>query len=170
MDPISAAVGSAVAKAGDGMAQTSGRLLERLVGPLFDEMGSDLVERYKSRNAQRLIERTAAKAANKDGYLNLRSAARGFEATQYSDDALIVEYVSAVLASSKSFDGRDDRATPWIALIDRLSSLQLRLHYVLYRSMRSILLGWQFEHFNQLQDQRFLFPWQGMGLGPGAFE
>ena len=53
----------------------------------------------------------------------------------------MAEYLGGVLASSRTEMGRDDRAATYSALISRLSTYQLRLHYALYESARQALSG-----------------------------
>lgn len=45
----------------------------------------------------------------------------------------MAEYLGGVLAGCRTPDGRDDRAVVWSGLITRLSSFQVRAHFLLYR-------------------------------------
>jgi hypothetical protein len=57
----------------------------------------------------------------------------------FADDEVVADYIGGVLAAS---DHSDD-ASPIIALIGRLSSAQLRLHFLVYRELRRLMLGTQ---------------------------
>jgi hypothetical protein len=63
------------------------------------------------------------------------------EEGQFVDDELGAEYLGGVLASSRTSNARDDRAASLVALVSRLSTYQLRAHYVLYSVARHALAG-----------------------------
>lgn len=63
----------------------------------------------------------------------------------FCDDAIVTEYFGGVLASSKSGISRDDRGTTYLSLISRLSSYQIRAHYLIYMILRNVFQG---EAFN----------------------
>jgi hypothetical protein len=65
---------------------------------------------------------------------------RIFEHDSHADEDIVVEYVSGVLASSRTEEGRDDRGVGWSSPVARMSCDQLRLHYVLYSNARAVLL------------------------------
>ena len=62
------------------------------------------------------------------------------EATFY-DDPLSAEYFGGVLASSVSGVSRDDRGVVVLDAISRLSTYQLRSHYIFYRILRDLYVG-----------------------------
>lgn len=49
----------------------------------------------------------------------------------FNDDQVSVEYFGGVLASSKSGIARDDRASTITATLSRMSTYQIRCHYVI---------------------------------------
>jgi hypothetical protein len=53
----------------------------------------------------------------------------------------MADYLGGVLAGSQTPTGRDDRAVTWSALITRLSSFQIRAHYLLYREWAARILN-----------------------------
>lgn len=59
----------------------------------------------------------------------------------YCDDFLSAEYFGGVLASSRSGIPRDDRGAYFIALISRLSTYQIRTHYILYHIVKKLFDG-----------------------------
>jgi hypothetical protein len=56
----------------------------------------------------------------------------------FSNDALAVEYLGGILASSRSEDGRDDRGARMAKVADSLSTYQLRTHYLIYSTIRKL--------------------------------
>jgi hypothetical protein len=139
VDPLLGAAAGEAAKAGNGV-------LSRLLGPTADEMGTQLREWYLRKNVERVAKRAEAKANTKvDGSIPPRVAAEVFEKAQWADDDFLAEYLSGVLATARTPDGDDDRGVSWTALVGRMSADQLRLHYILYRAIRSLRVGQQWE-------------------------
>lgn len=56
----------------------------------------------------------------------------------YIEDEVGSEYFGGVLAGSRSEDGGDDNGVPLMEVMNGLSSLQLRAHYVLYRAAQEV--------------------------------
>jgi len=54
----------------------------------------------------------------------------------FIEDELSAEYFGGVLASSRSGVSRDDRAATLMALLARLSTYQLRTHYIIYSEVK----------------------------------
>jgi hypothetical protein len=133
--------------------RVAGKLMERLLGPTVDVYGEAWAEKARVHNLQKLLKKTQkrATASGNEGATKARLAAAAFDSVQYSDDEIITEYVSGVLASSRSDEGGTDAGLPWTALISRLSSLQLRLHYLLYREARPLVSPLS-DHMYQLRD------------------
>jgi hypothetical protein len=61
--------------------------------------------------------------------VNERVAYRVLTDAAFSDDLVVAEYLAGVIAGSTE----SDEGIPVLAEISRLSALQLRLHYVMYR-------------------------------------
>lgn len=138
VDPIAISSVAAVNE----LHKTAGGLLTRWLGPVMDEAGADLALRYRQRNVQRAVERGEKKSdLNVGGVVPLRVAAEVFEKAQWTDDEFVAEYLSGVLASSRNSQGNSDAAVPWAAFIGRMSSDQLRLHYVLYAGVRAYIVA-----------------------------
>ena len=55
----------------------------------------------------------------------------------YASDTLSFEYFGGVLASSRTGISRDDRGAYFVALISRLSTYQLRTHYLFYHCLKN---------------------------------
>jgi hypothetical protein len=58
-----------------------------------------------------------------------------------SDNELMAEYFGGVLASSLSEVSRDDRGTSFAALVGRLTTYQIRAHYIFYNAVKTLFDG-----------------------------
>lgn len=149
-DPVSAISAIAgVAKAIDPEAKTadlSTSLWGDVLGPPAKALGRHFekqVERWsESAEARRVLQLAARKSdPSTPGGVPPRVAAAVLDAAQYSDDEFVAEYLSGVLASSRTQTGKDDRGVAWSALVGRLSSDALRLHYILFSILREKMRG-----------------------------
>lgn len=134
MDPI---VSAALAKGAGKAADEGATLMSRVLGPSADEIGQALA-RYTSfrlENVGRITEKARAKSRADDttGHISPRVAHKVLEDGSFCDGELMAEYFGGLLAASRTFDGRDDRAVSWTALVAQMSSLQVRAHFLLYR-------------------------------------
>lgn len=59
----------------------------------------------------------------------------------FSDDSLAAEYFGGVLASSRSGVSRDDRGASMAVLVARLSTYQLRAHFIFYKIIKELFDG-----------------------------
>lgn len=145
-EPASAGIGLATIAdpAAAEATKVAGNLATRLLGPSADVLGehwaAGLKRRLQSPNAQkvalRAIERTPVASA---WQLSPRLGASVLDAAEFADEAIVAEYLSGVLASSA--DGSNaDRGLPWSALIARMSTDALRLHYILFSAVRAAYL------------------------------
>lgn len=100
----------------------------------LDALGEHLRDRMKAR-----LDRTRKAAEAKTGGEPLdvgdRIAFKALGEAALTDDELMADYLGGVLAASGP---EDDAGAAVIALIARLSSLQLRLHYLIYREVRRL--------------------------------
>lgn len=122
----------------------SGALLRRVLGPPADAIGRRLAKSIDEFHAQRLVEvfRNAAdKTTDEAGEINSRVLGKVVHESEWIDDRLTVEYLGGVLASAKTPEGRDDRGVSWTAMVGRLSTYQLRMHYLLYTVARQLFPG-----------------------------
>lgn len=121
--------------------------LRTVLGPSAREVAEAMrrATAYRLRNVGRVAENAQSKlVADSQGSASTvppRVALRLLDEGSYSDDETVIEYLGGVLASSHTPHGRDDRGTYWTSIVSRLSSYQLRSHYILYVSMRSELTG-----------------------------
>jgi hypothetical protein len=121
---------------------TSAPLALKLLGPTADYLGQRLVDTTKA--AENLV-RVVVRAGEKVGAPKLQQAgvvpsrvlvAVTREATQ-AEDEIMAEYLSGVLAASRqgTDEEPDDRGVAMVACVARLSSLTVRLHFLLHRAM-----------------------------------
>lgn len=114
------------------VAAVTGALTGGLVKPFLAPVEA-LSDHWRDRIRGRL-ETVADSARRKRGTtalsVNERVGYRVLSEAAFTDDAIVLEYLAGVVAGS-SLD--DDDGAPVLAQISRLSSFQLRLHYVIYR-------------------------------------
>ncbi|MFT7712306.1 hypothetical protein ACMT9Y_15205 [Clavibacter tessellarius] len=178
VDPISAAAAGAVAHvvkgASDEGTKTAGNLVSRLLGPSADILGANWADQLRERNMQRLLNKTEKRAKKKEdsgkdpGIANPRVASQVFESAQYADGEVVAEYLSGVLASSRSATGEGDAGVAWSAIVSRLSSDQLAMHYVIYGSARPLVISQGYERVNDMHSLEVIFPmtdmWNSLGM------
>lgn len=168
MDPV---VTGAVVKVGEltekmaySAANETGGVLVRLFGPMADVMGQHWADQLREKNLTRLMKKTEKRAkkeqdAGRDpGFANPRVASQVFESAQYSDSEVVAEYLSGVLASSRDASGKNDAGVAWSTVVSRLSSDQLRLHYVVYASARGVVQGMGLDHVNDAHNLEVVLP------------
>lgn len=148
-DPVTAAAAAGLTKAvipGTQAAKLGTSLFKDMLEPPAKAMGRHLearVDRWsESEQAKHVAKLAAAKSvAHASDSIPPRVFGAVMDAAEYSDDVFVAEYLSGVLASSMTPGGTDDRGVIWSALIGRLSSDALKLHYVIYSVVRQNMLG-----------------------------
>ena len=123
-----------------GLAVGSAWVVKRLLGPTLDAIGDDLKRKVYDERLK-IISRAAEKVDDlEDGKsANLRVARDVIWNGAFSESAVCVEYYAGLLAASRSADGLDDEAAPFVDAVKSLASRQLKLHYGIYRSLERIL-------------------------------
>lgn len=111
--------------------------------------GLDLSIRSGFRTFQRAVEIARERRAGRDFDVPERTALAVWQAAQGIDDEVLSEYLGGILAAS---DGNDDGAA-MARVIEQLSPLDLRVHYVLYREFRRLRVP---GHGDALQDHVFI--------------
>lgn len=61
----------------------------------------------------------------------------------FCEDQLTAEYFGGILAASRSGFNRDDRGITFISLLSRLSTYQIRAHYIFYQIVKMVFDGEQ---------------------------
>lgn len=109
-------------------------MIKKLLGPTFDEVGSDLSKLYSVGRAK-ILSVAIRKSNVEDGKkANLRVTRDVFWNGSFTDEDICAEYFGGVLASSRSEDGKDDRGVFYTDIIKSLSSQQLLFHYIIYNA------------------------------------
>lgn len=136
MDDLSnpAALGAGVA--------TGYELARRLLGPSADMVGErirDLLERGGQSTVQVLASalRWMRVCGTEPGFVNSRILRTICEEAPFLNDALASEYFGGLLACAGA-TGNDDDLLPYVHLVRRMSTRQLRLHYIVYTSLVKI--------------------------------
>ena len=127
--------------------RSGNELLLKLLGPSVEFIGeswrSKLEDRAR-RNADRVGTRAIQKLGdrlNTAGSVPPRVLRAVLDEAPFCDDELSAEYVSGVLASSRTESGLDDRGVSLIATVSRLSSIALRAHYIWYTIFHRLYCG-----------------------------
>jgi len=125
-----------------GTAIGSAKLAEKVLGPTADLAGTGLKEWTERRIAtvKKIFERAGDLQGDKPiaGSVPPRVLRDVLNEGSLRDDELAVSYYGGILASSKTGVSRDDRGAYFTGLIDRLTSYQLRGHFVLYSMARKV--------------------------------
>jgi hypothetical protein len=125
----------------------SAPIVLKIVGPTADYVGGgikNLVER-QVQNVERVFEKAADRLGEegleRPGGVPPRVLKEVMEGAAFCEDELGAEYFGGILAASKSENQRDDRGATLAALAGRLSSYQLRCHYLMYAYAQKLLKG-----------------------------
>lgn len=146
------------AAAADSLATDSNGVISRLLGPTADVMGEQLRARYvRWTNARKVVDRAAERVdLTQDGGISHRVVEKVLNEAQAADNVFLSEYLSGVLASARSKAASDDSAVPWTALVGRLSSDDLALHWSLYRGVQESRVKSDEEFWDHLGEQRLV--------------
>jgi hypothetical protein len=120
--------------------------IKRLLGPTADYVGQglkDLAAKAAENLHRVFIRSTALLGPNVDepGAIPPRVLKDLLLEAPFVEDAVTSEYFSGVLASSRTSDGKDDRGVYFQSMLTRLSTYQIRTHYVLYRGLHDTFAG-----------------------------
>jgi len=124
-----------------GTAVGSAKLLEKLLGPTADYLGEEIKELTKKKvtnlsNIFKNAEKKVGEELNKPGAVPPKVLKGILSEGPWCEEELQVEYFGGVLASSRSGISRDDRGAYFTSLISRLTTYQLRAHYLLYHAFK----------------------------------
>ncbi len=116
----------------------------KLLGPTADYIGDGARTWTESRvaNVQAILRKAESKVTetqlSNHGAVAPRVLRGIVDDGSFFEDELSQDYLGGLLASSHSDQGRDDRAATYIDLLARLSTYQIRTHYVLYRAAQRL--------------------------------
>ncbi len=123
-----------------GSAVGGAKLVEKLLGPTTEYLGEGLknwtVRRME--NVSRVFSNASKRLGShleEPGSVPPKVLKEILDGASFCDDELAGEYFGGVLASSRSVVGRDDRGATWSSLLSRLSTYQVRFHYLIYRAI-----------------------------------
>lgn len=122
-------------------------LVIKLLGPTADYVGEGL--RYWTENRVKNVARIFGKAAQRLGdNIDLPGCSvpprvlKGIlEDGSFCEDELAADYFGGVLASSRTATSRDDRGASMVALLSRLTTYQIRSHFLFYSIVKSVFNG-----------------------------
>ncbi len=121
-------------------------LVPKLLGPTADYLGGELkgLTEKGVKNVQRVFRAAEKRLGNQidqPGQVHPRVVKNILAEAYFCDGPVAAEYFGGILASSRCIDQRDDRGAYFAALVGRLSSYQIRSHYVLYQCFKHVFNG-----------------------------
>lgn len=122
------------------------KVIEKLLGPTADYLGKEMKNWVEKRlqNVARIFKQAnniLGDEAEQPGQVPARVLKGILEEGAYCEDELTSQYFGGVLASSRSGISRDDRGATFISTISRLSTYQIRSHYLFYAVYKSLCHG-----------------------------
>lgn len=114
----------------------------KLLGKTAEAISEDLATLYTA-GRDRIAQIAIRKIRNPDdgAIANLRVARDVFWNGSYTDESICAEYFGGILAASRSMDGKDDTGVFYVDIIKSLSSGQLKMHYIVYRTLNKLLIS-----------------------------
>lgn len=103
-------------------------------------------------NAKRVLDKAETKLsdeARRNGPVSLRVFKEFLEQAPFIEDELTADYFGGVLASSRTGIDRDDRGAAFAQMIGRLSSYQLRAHYIAYATWKKLFNDGAFDDVHE---------------------
>lgn len=126
-----------------GSAIGGAKVVEKILGPTSEYIGEQLKEWTvkKVTNTANIFKNAEKKLGgkiNEPGKVPPKILKSILEDGAWCEEELQVEYFGGVLASSRTGVSRDDRGAYYTSLISRLSTYQLRTHYLLYQNVKKL--------------------------------
>ena len=121
-------------------------ILLKLLGPTAEYIGDEakgLVQKCNI-NLDNIFRKAINKLGSKiekPGQVNSRVLKHVIDEGRFCEDELSAEYFGGMLAASRSKNGNDDRALPLLAVVKRMSSYQLKTHYLIYKTINKFFEG-----------------------------
>lgn len=141
------------------------KVVEKLLGPTADYVGEGLKSWTERRveNVSRVFCNATKRLGSKidePGAIPPKVLKEVLDGSSFCEDELAAEYFGGVLASSRTEIGRDDRGATWSALLSRLSSYQVRTHYLIYRGIYDRFKGQSYQfNMDDRKDLAILIPY-----------
>lgn len=129
-----------------GAAVGSAKVVEKILGPTAEYLGQGLKSWTEKAGANlgRIFQVASQRLGNQidsPGSVPPRVLKGILDEGSFCEDEVGAEYFGGVLASARSGTSRDDRGAGFIALIGRLSTYQIRGHFLLYRLLKLLFDG-----------------------------
>jgi len=129
-----------------GSAIGGGKVVEKILGPTSEYIGEQVKEWTKKRveNTANILKNAEMKLGdniNNSGQVPPKVLKSILEDGAWCEEELQIEYFGGVLASSRSTISRDDRGAYFASVISRLSTYQLRTHYIFYKALKELYNG-----------------------------
>jgi hypothetical protein len=129
-----------------GSAIGGAKIVEKILGPTSEYIGEQLKEWTVKRvnntaNIFKNAEKKLGDKINDVGKVPPKVLKGILEDGAWCEEELQVEYFGGVLASSRTGISRDDRGAYFVSLISRLSTYQLRTHYLFYHLIKHLFDG-----------------------------
>lgn len=133
-----------------GSALGGAKLIEKMLGPTAEYIGVGIRNWTERRlnNVANIFAKAKEKLGSRidePGAIPPRVLKEILGEGSFCDDPLTAEYFGGVLASSRSNVSRDDRGASWSSLIARLSTYQIRSHFLVYRGIYDRFKGQNFQ-------------------------
>lgn len=127
-------------------AWASKELVGKLLGPSAEYLGGEAANliRKCNINVATIFQKAARKLGTRldePGQVPPRILKGVVEEGAFVEDPLVAEYLAGVLAASRTSNPKDDIGLGMLATLKQLSTYDLRLHYLFYRSFRSLYAG-----------------------------
>jgi hypothetical protein len=122
-------------------------IILKMLGPTADYLGEGVKDFTKKRleTFKDILANASKKLGKKleesEGSVSPKVLKGIINDGTYCDDFLSIDYFGGVLASSRSGISRDDRGAYFNALISRLSTYQLRIHYIIFHIVKELYDG-----------------------------
>ena len=129
-----------------GVAAGSAKVIEKILGPTAEYIGDNMrgwTEKGAT-NVSKIFQKAEEKLGdeiNEEGAVPPKVLKEILDSGFFCDDELGQEYFGGVLASSRTSVSRDDRGATYVALIGRMTTYQIRAHYVLYHIVKQVYNG-----------------------------
>jgi hypothetical protein len=147
----------------------------KLLGPSAVYLGGKTRELAQKaiENIERVFINATAKLGSdidKEGEVPPRVLRGIVNEAAFCEDKIATEYLGGVLASSRRDSSRDDRGVVMNALISRMSSYQLRTHYLFYHATKDLYDGTDQPMFQHPELVGIFFPVMCYYLAMGFHE
>ena len=115
-------------------------IINKILGPTAEYIGDEfknLVGRCNI-NLDEIFKKAHKKLGpriDSNEAVNPRVLKHVLDEGRFVEDELVAEYFGGILASSRTYNGKDDRSVYHINIIKSLSSYQIKLHYLVYSKL-----------------------------------